>query len=97
MSRRAWGGERNYRGVVPVQGEDPFAAEGYTTPAVASSWRSGRSRTTGVRQPHVYVMPSSQIVDTDVEVRAQSSHGSEGRRPRGSNNQVSVDRPKEKR
>jgi hypothetical protein len=34
MSRRAWGGERNYRGVVPVQGEDPFAAEGYTTPAV---------------------------------------------------------------
>ena len=32
---RAWGGERNYRGVVPVQGEDPFAAEGYT-PAVGA-------------------------------------------------------------
>ena len=31
-----WGGERNYRGVVPVQGEDPFAAEGYTMPNVGA-------------------------------------------------------------
>ena len=27
-----WGGERNYRGVVPVRGEDPYADLGYTTP-----------------------------------------------------------------
>ena len=27
-----WHGERNYRGVVPVQGDDPFAHEGYTMP-----------------------------------------------------------------
>ena len=29
-----WHGERNYRGVIPVQGTDPFADEGYTTPEV---------------------------------------------------------------
>ena len=27
-----WGGERNYRGVVPVRGADPYADLGYTTP-----------------------------------------------------------------
>ena len=31
-----WHGERNYRGVVPVQGVDPFAAEGYTRPEVGA-------------------------------------------------------------
>ena len=32
-----WGGENNYRGVVPVQGTDPFADEGYTTPQVTTA------------------------------------------------------------
>ena len=27
-----WRGEKNYRGIVPVRGEDPYASEGYTTP-----------------------------------------------------------------
>jgi hypothetical protein len=27
-----WGGERNFRGVVPVRGKDPYADLGYTTP-----------------------------------------------------------------
>lgn len=31
-----WHGEQNYRGVVPVQGEDPFVMEGYTTPDVGA-------------------------------------------------------------
>jgi hypothetical protein len=31
-----WQGERNYRGVVPVQGTDPYAADGYTTPTVGA-------------------------------------------------------------
>jgi phytanoyl-CoA hydroxylase len=26
-----WKGEQNYRGVIPVAGEDPYASEGYTT------------------------------------------------------------------
>ena len=30
-----WGGERNYRGVIQVRGEDPYAADGYTIP---TSW-----------------------------------------------------------
>ncbi|MBV7334863.1 phytanoyl-CoA dioxygenase family protein [Chloroflexi bacterium TSY] len=25
-----WGGQRNYRGVIPIRGEDPYAEEGYT-------------------------------------------------------------------
>ena len=28
--------ERNYRGVVPIQGDDPYADEGYTTPGVGA-------------------------------------------------------------
>lgn len=32
----SWHGERNYRGVIPVQGTDPFAMEGYTTPTVGA-------------------------------------------------------------
>jgi ectoine hydroxylase-related dioxygenase (phytanoyl-CoA dioxygenase family) len=31
-----WHGERNYRGVIPVQGTDPFATEGYTMPTVGA-------------------------------------------------------------
>jgi ectoine hydroxylase-related dioxygenase (phytanoyl-CoA dioxygenase family) len=27
-----WKGERNYRGVIPIKGVDPYAEEGYTTP-----------------------------------------------------------------
>ena len=27
-----WRGEKNYRGIVPIRGEDPYASEGYTTP-----------------------------------------------------------------
>ena len=27
-----WRGERNYRGITPVKGEDPYADEGYIVP-----------------------------------------------------------------
>jgi hypothetical protein len=28
-----WQGERNYRGVIPIKGEDPYELEGYVTPS----------------------------------------------------------------
>lgn len=64
----AWHGERNFRGVVPVQGIDPFAHEGYTTPTVGAKLEElGKPDNRLVpQQPGIIAPPTGLgLLDTD--------------------------------